>query len=204
MKRISIFAMLVVGLLTVLALIPTTSAQGAHAARQDRSSVVHVPGGAQIGPAAISTPVSELCSVNITTTSSLQNNNQYTNAASLASYKNLALFNGTVPPNTQIQPLDQWFVLGNATPGFIYTFEATPDLSGNYNLGMEIYATGGDPLTLVAQNVDSVDGPSAKLVTSFASELCSADGHAHQDTKADQYHWPDADALRRGTEQRSV
>jgi hypothetical protein len=165
MKRISIFAMLVVGLLVVLASIPTTAAQGARVASQDRSAVVW----AQIGPNAISTPVTVVCNVNITTTSSLQNNNQYTSAASLASYNNLALFNGTVPINSQIQSLDQWFVLGNVTPGFIYTFEATPDLSGNYNLGMEVYATGGDPLTLVAQNVDPVDGPSAKIVTSFSA-----------------------------------
>jgi hypothetical protein len=84
----------------------------------------------------------------------------------MASYNGLAPFVGTVALNTSIQPLDQWFVLGNATPGFIYTFEANPDLNGNYNLGMEIYE--GTGLTLIAQNVDTGDGPTAKISTTFS------------------------------------
>jgi hypothetical protein len=163
MKRFPLAALLCGGLVLVVMLVLAAFTPQVNAARFAAPAL-----GRALGPLpqGISTPVAVLCNVSITTTSSIQNNNSYTTAIPVASYNNLAPFNGTIPPGTSIQPLDQWFVMGNATPGFVYTFEANPDLGGNYNFGMEIYAT--TALTLIAQNTDTGDGPGAKISTTLS------------------------------------
>jgi hypothetical protein len=170
MKRISIFAMLVVGLLTVLALIPTTSAQGARAASQNGSPFLQPIAAPQVGPFAA--PDQIQCTVSVTTTSSVPNNETAANAATVASYTGLALVHSPTYPISSTQPaqaaaVDNWFVLGNATPNFQYTFQADPDLGGNYNIGMEIYSGSPGALALVYSNVDTGDGNGAKITTAF-------------------------------------
>ncbi len=159
MRRIQIVLGLTGGLLILLALALMPLPPSARAARTDLAPLL---GADQSLPKQISTPVPVICNVAITTTSSVQNNNTITTAVPIASYTGLALFNGTISQTTSTQPLDQWFVLGNATPGFFYTFQATPDLGGNYNLGMEIYSGPITP-TLIASNVDTGDGPGAEI-----------------------------------------
>ncbi len=171
MKRISIFAMLVVGLLTGLALIPTTSAQGVRAAGQNRSPFLHPMTVNQAGPFA-STNVLP-CRVAITTTSSIPNIYTAETAASVASYTGLALVPSPTNPVSPTQPavvppVDNWFYLDNATPNFQYTFQADPEGSGNYNIGMEIYSGSPGALALVASNVDTSDGNGAKITTTFS------------------------------------
>ena len=172
MKRISIFAMLVVGLLVVLTLIPTTSAQGARAASQNQSPFLRPITSAQVGPFAA--PDQIQCTVNVTTTSSVPNNYTASTAATVASYSGLALVPSPTYPISPTQPavvaaVDNWFVLGNATPNFQYTFQANPDLGGNYNIGMEIYSgSPGGTFALVYSNVDTGDGNGAKITTAFS------------------------------------
>lgn len=170
MKRISIFAMLVVGLLVVLALIPTTSAQGAHAARQDQSSFLRPVTAGQVRPFAA--PDQIQCTVGVTTTSTIPNNYTAATAVTVASYTGLALVPSPTYPVSPTQPasvasVDNWFILGNATPNFQYTFQADPEGSGNYNIGMEIYSGSPGALALVASNVDTSDGNGAKITTAF-------------------------------------
>jgi hypothetical protein len=64
--------------------------------------------------------------------------------------------------------VDNWFVLGNTTPNFQYTFQADPDAGGNYNIGMEIYSGSPGALSLVYSNVDTGDGNGAKITTAFS------------------------------------
>jgi hypothetical protein len=169
MKRITIFAILVVGLLTVLALIPTTSAQGA--ANRNRSPFLQPVAAPQVGPFAA--PDQIQCTVSVTTTSSVPNNYTAGTAATVASYTGLALVQSPTYPISSTQPaqvpaVDNWFILGNATPNFQYTFQADPDLGGNYNIGMEIYSGSPGALALVNSNVDTGDGNGAKITTAFS------------------------------------
>jgi hypothetical protein len=166
MKRISIFAMLVVGLLIMLALIPSTSAQGARAASQDQSAFLRP------GARLLAAPDAITCRVNITTTSNVPNNYTVDVAATVASYTGLALVPSPTYPVSSTQPalvapVDNWFFLLNATPNFLYTFQADPEGGGNYNIGMEIYSGAPGSLALVASNVDTGDGNGAKITTSF-------------------------------------
>jgi hypothetical protein len=110
------------------------------------------------------------CNVNVTTTSNLPNIYTWPSAATVATYGGLALVPPTnIPTSTlQVTAVDNWFVLFNATTNYSYTFAATPDLGGNYNIGMEVY--GSPPTgsaTLLAQNIDTGDGNGASLTLSF-------------------------------------
>jgi hypothetical protein len=118
-------------------------------------------------------PASDIiCSVGITTTSSVPNNYTAQTAVIAASYTGLALVPSPTYPvsptqPTQVAAVDNWFVLGNATPYFQYTFEAVPDLGGNYNIGMEIYSGSSGALSLIYSNVDTGDGNGAKITAAF-------------------------------------
>ncbi len=127
----------------------------------------------QSNPLQVSTPIPGItCNVNVTTTSSVQGNYTYTASflPNVATYTGLALVNAvssTVYPGNSVTPGSQWFVLGNVVLGNIYSFEVIPDQgSNNYNLGMEIYTTENPPV-LYRSNVETGDGNTARIVTTF-------------------------------------
>lgn len=111
------------------------------------------------------------CAVNITTISSIPNNYTPETAVYVANYAGLAL----VPSPTYVSPtqsvqvaaVDNWFRL-NSIPNYEYTFEAVPDFVGNYNIGMEVYTYPPRTDTLLFQDINPLDGNSARIVARFA------------------------------------
>jgi hypothetical protein len=159
------------GLLAVLVLMATAFAPQARAAHLPQPVGIN-----SASPLAALQPFTQTitCQVNITTTPNVSNNFTPGSAATVATYGGLALIPQTnVPPPTSIVPtvaVDNWFILINATANYSYTFAATPDLSQNYNIGMELY--GAPPsfpgaATLLAQDINTGDGTGAQLSYSF-------------------------------------
>ena len=169
--RTRILAVLAGGSLAILVLMATAFAPQARAAHLAQPVGVN-----SVSPLAALQPFTQTitCQVNITTTPTVSNIFTPGSAATVATYGGLALIPRTnVPPPTSTIPtvaVDNWFILINATANYSYTFAATPDLSQNYNIGMEIY--GAPPsfpgaATLIAQDVNTGDGTGAQLSYSF-------------------------------------
>ena len=178
MKRVRIAVALSVGLLVSVLAVTLVLARSAQA-RQGVGSLTWLGHQASIGVFA---PDAIACSVSITTTDSLNNSNNSGpgSAVPVANYSGLALVNPVLWPEVATPPVsrtvqDDWFVLGNATPNYIYSFEASPDLGGNYNLGMEIYTgttvipVGISPVPY-ASDANTGDGNSTKIVASFPGQ----------------------------------
>jgi hypothetical protein len=146
MKRIPIFAMLFVGLLTMLALMPTPSAQDVHAS--------NLPGG-QLGPVA--GPISQhansgvvlapsagvICTLSVTQTVGSQGNQSFGSATLLSNALGRSLVPQTgVPPGTQVEvaSFDEYFFI-NAIAGnrIDVTMSPVNASGGNYNLGLAVY-----------------------------------------------------------------
>ena len=165
MSRVRIIAALLGGLLGGLALVLVASAPAAQAIGRPSSPRVQPALAGNISPLAATQAIT--CNVNVTTTSNLPNIYTPATAATVATYSGLALVSSPTNPGTQAPSVDNWFVLGNATPGYVYTFEANPDLGGNYNIGMEIYGSPPVSTTLIASNVDTGDGNGARISMTF-------------------------------------
>ena len=173
MKQIRIGLGLLGGLVALLAIIASTWPQTVRAANSaapllEPVSIGSVPSLAALDPFTQTIT----CQVNVTTTPSIANISTWNSAATVATYGGLALVTQTDVPTSTVpkQAVDNWFILINATANYSYTFEATPDLSGNYNIGIEIY--GSPPsfpgnATLLDQQIDTGDGNSAKISYSF-------------------------------------
>jgi len=97
------------------------------------------------------------CTLATTTTDSLPNNNDYTGAAPLAPYTNLALATGNVPTDPIQAPAgEDWFRLDNAGIGSTYEVKAVPDRTNNYNLGIIVY-DGETPDTPIITDTNTAD-----------------------------------------------
>jgi hypothetical protein len=171
MMRTRTLVVMAGGLLAVLVFLATAFAPQVRAAHSVRPVLQPVDINSISSLAAINPfTQSVTCNVNITTTSNLPNIYTWSSAATVATYGGLALVPPTnIPTSTlPVAAVDNWFVLYNATSNYSYTFAATPDLGGNYNIGMEIY--GSPPTgsaTLLAQNIDTGDGNGASLTMAF-------------------------------------
>jgi hypothetical protein len=100
----------------------------------------------------------------VTTTDALPNNQSFATAANLASYTGLALAPGL--PGQSIVTNEDYFILGDAIPGFQYLIQAVPDGIGNYNLGMIVYDSAFRP---VYTDTNTLDGYQATVNTMFSS-----------------------------------
>ncbi len=94
-----------------------------------------------------------VCTVAYTTTDSLNNTNACpvgqsvtycaeNKATTLSSYDNLALINETNVPEGEEREVavhEDWYRLDNAQVGALYSVEAVPDRTRNYNLGVFVY-----------------------------------------------------------------
>lgn len=170
MKSFTFIGLLIAGLVTMLAVVVFSLAGSVQAASLPADRLLlsyNLP----LEHGAFAPTQTITCTVNITTTDAIPNNQSVNTAATVANYSGLALVpSPTYPfsPGNQVAPLDDWFVLGNATPNFQYSFEATPDAGGNYNLGMEIYTSNViNSSTLYKSDINTGDGNSTKIVTDF-------------------------------------
>jgi hypothetical protein len=168
--RTRILAVVVGGLFFVCFLMFVALAQNASAASVSRSPFSHPVSIGQSGPLSAANAIT--CTVNVTTTSNIPNNYTVGNAAVVATYSGLALVPSPTYPVSSTQAakvpvVDNWFILGNPTPNYEYTFQADPDLGGNYNLGMEIYSGAPGALSLYLRDANTGDGNGAKIATSF-------------------------------------
>jgi hypothetical protein len=102
------------------------------------------------------------CTLNTTTTADyLGNNHSFEHAVSLGDYRNLALAHGDVPTDPiQVTPDEDYFVLHNAIPGYLYEVQADPDGTGNYNLGIVVYNASRTP---IMTDSNTLDGNSANV-----------------------------------------
>jgi hypothetical protein len=171
MKRFTIIGLLFAGLAVLLAATVFAAARSAQAAPVPVNRLGAALNVGRLAQDPLATSQTITCTVNITTTDAIPTNQTVDTAATIANYSGLALVpSPTYPfsPGNQVQALDDWFVLGNTTPGFTYSFEATPDAGGNYNLGMEIYSSNViNSSTLYKADINTGDGNSAKIVTDF-------------------------------------
>ncbi len=116
------------------------------------------------------------CTLTTTTTDSLNNVNACPlgqdpetcadRAVTLADYNNLALVaDGT--PGDEIPAHTDWFRLDNAQVGGLYTMEALPDRTTNYNLGIFVYDL---ELNLVLSDANPQDKNRAQVVLLAANQ----------------------------------
>ena len=125
------------------------------------------------------------CTLATTTTDSLESagtyNDDYTSAARLANYTDLALAPGD--KDELVPPKDDWFRLDNAVIGSTYEVDAIPDKTTNYNLGIIVYDENLTPIitdTNTANNYAEValvadgQGPYFFKVFQF-SQQCSGE-----------------------------
>ncbi len=169
MKHTRTIGLMAAGFFLIVAIGLLASTSRALAAGQPVASSLQSLNRASAGSMSLAPEQAYTCTVNITTTDSIPFNQRPDSPAPVASYTSLALVPSPTypfPPGNQVPALDDWFIIGNATPNFQYTFEAVPDAVGNYNLGMEIY-TSTSPSLLYLANVDTGDGNSAKITTAF-------------------------------------
>ncbi len=105
-----------------------------------------------------------VCTLTITTTDSLNNINACPvgtdpnvcaeNAVALADYGNLALVSPGAPGQERPVHTD-WFRLDNAQIGALYTVEALPNRTTNYNLGLIVYDSDLNPILADENPVDT-------------------------------------------------
>ncbi len=153
-------------LLTVSAL-PGNSDPALAAPRPDRDSS-EAPPGQNLSAIYQADEIS--CVLTITTTDSLNNSNACpvgadpeacaAGAVTLADYANLALVaQGT--PGDELAAHTDWFRLDNAQIGALYTIEALPNLTTNYNLGIIVYDS---DLAPILSDENPVDDNRARVV----------------------------------------
>ncbi|MFW6082874.1 MAG: hypothetical protein ACOC8C_02335, partial [Chloroflexota bacterium] len=117
-----------------------------------------------------------LCTVTYTTTDSLKNVNACAvgqsvpycaenKATTLSSYDNLALINETNVPQGEEREVavhEDWYRLDNAQIGAMYSVEAVPDRTRNYNLGIIVYDKDYGEVTSDKDALDNSAGVSFK------------------------------------------
>ena len=104
------------------------------------------------------------CTVGVTTTDALPNNQSFSGAANLGPYNNLSLVPGV--PGQSVNPNEDYFILGSAIPGFQYLVQAVPDGVGNYNLGMIVYDSAYRP---IFTDTNTLDGYQATAQLTFST-----------------------------------
>jgi hypothetical protein len=181
MKRISIIAVFFVGLLTVLALVPTSSAQGA------RASVL--PGGRlglAVGPVSqhanssgvLAASSGVTCTLSTTQTVGAQGNQSFASATLLSNALGRSLVPQTgVYPGTQVDvtSFDEYFFI-NAIAGNLVNVTMSPvnASAGNYNLGLTVYdgrnAAPPYPVLLIDENTNDFSA-SANFIAPFTGKI---------------------------------
>ena len=98
------------------------------------------------------------CTLAVTTTDSIPQNNSFATAAILADYTGLALVQGVL--GEAKNPTEDYFRLDNAVLGWTYEVVAAPDGLGNYNLGIIVYDAAQTP---IITDTNPLDGNSARV-----------------------------------------
>ncbi len=170
MKRMAILAVLAVGILTVLALLPTTSAQGAYASSARRNGLKNA---SVLAPSAGVT-----CTLSTTQTVGAQGNQSFGSATLLSNALGRSLVPQTdVPPNTQVQvaSFDEYFFM-NAIVGNTISVVMSPAnaAAGNYDLGLAVYDGRGSappyPLLYLDENTNDFSA-SANFIAPFTGKI---------------------------------
>jgi len=98
------------------------------------------------------------CTLAITTTDPLPGINDFSSAAVLANYDDLALVAGN--RGAEVEAEEDYFRLANAIPGYTYEVQAVPNAIGNYNLGIVAYNASQ---TAVLTDANTLDGNDATV-----------------------------------------
>jgi hypothetical protein len=82
------------------------------------------------------------CTLELTSTTTADsnwNNHDFSTNIQLANYTNLSLVPATGTPGEVVPTTPDFYRLDNAVPGALYTIQAKPDRTINYNLGIRVY-----------------------------------------------------------------
>lgn len=171
MKRISIFAMLVVGLLVVLALMATVSTPGAQASTMALSAMGQRGVAAPPSRGLNQTPAVN-CTLATTQTVGKLGNQSFDTAFLLSNVSGLSLVAQTnVPPGTSVEvPTIPDYYYINVFPGNLINVTMSPSSAGgNYNLGLEVYDAAR---TLILEDSDpSTFSASVNQVASYNGKM---------------------------------